>query len=461
MKIMKRTAALLASVGMTASLAGAAAFPAAAFDNDTKKGVVAVVFYLKDASLILSYDGDTIDAQESLGSELEYSSGSGFFVGDSTSNAQYILTNCHVVESYIEASEGGGYLEYIGSETVSSGRTAYLFIAADSCELRVYYDQDDYDVAYVDCHGEVDKVDLAVLRLRTPTDKRKCLKLKEATEKMVGDTVYTLGFPGNADNDFTGASKYGIEDVTVHKGSITRLVASEGKGVERISIDATIQHGNSGGPLVDEDGAVLGVNTNVYSTSPYEDQIEADYYAINSTEVMRFLDKNSIPYQTAKKASAKASDDDSNTLIIVICAVAGVAAAAAVIILLLKKKKPAGGAAPANPAAGAKRAVIRGLSAQHSGQTFAVGKDPVTIGRVGGGCDITFPEGTPGVSGKHCCVAYNAASNQFMLTDLGSTYGTFLSTGLKITPNVPVPVAPGQSFYAGDKANLFRLEVEQ
>ncbi len=65
-----------------------------------------------------------------------------------------------------------------------------------------------------------------------------------------GETVYTLGSPFG----FTG---------TMTKGMIStpsRVI----NGVRYIQIDASISHGNSGGPLVNEYGQVIGVNTMYY-----------------------------------------------------------------------------------------------------------------------------------------------------------------------------------------------------
>ena len=447
LKLCRISAAVILAV--TLLMTGFTSITAYAFDNSVREGTVAVVFYLKDAAYYI-YDGTDLHWLQDVG-DVEFSGGSGFFVGSSKENPQYIVTNCHVIESYLEAGEGGTFVEYAGT---SNGYLVYL--VAGSCELRIYYSQDDYEIAYVDCYGDAYKVDLAVLRLRNTTDKRHSLRIMIPTEDMVGDTVYTVGYPGNAENIFTGASRYGIEDATVHKGSINRYVVNEGAGVERIAVDATIQHGNSGGPLVTEEGYVIGVNTNVWSQSPYDEQIEADYYAISASELVRFLDKNNIPYEMAGQGGSGGG----MIWVIVIVVVILAAASAAVFFVIGKKKKGQGAPQPQTANAAVKKAVIRSMSAQHGAKAFPVGKAAVTIGRNAAECTIVFKEGTPGVSGKHCSVYYNSDTGIFTLTDLNSSYGTFLSNGMKLAANTPVNLKPGDSFYVGDKANVLKLEVE-
>lgn len=467
-------------LAFTLLVAGGSSITAHAFDNSVREGTVAVVFYLKNAAYYYTTDNKSLTKIQDI-EDTEWSGGSGFFVGASGEDPKYIVTNCHVIDSYVKANEGGTFLYYTGQKYQ---KQYPLYIGATSCELRIYYSKDDYDIAYVDCYGDVEKVDLAVLRLREATDKRHTLQIMEPTEDMVGDTIYTVGYPGNADNDFTGASKYGAEDATVKKGSINRFVVSEGKGVERIAIDAEIQHGNSGGPLVTEEGYVIGVNTNVYSTSPYQDQIEADYYALNASELIRFLDKNNIPYELAEgsvddaydkkdrdrendrdRESRRSRNDDDDTsivIVVIVIAVAVIAVAAVAVFFVMSKKKKGQVSHQAQSAkTNAKKAVIRSMSAQHAGKAFPVGKAPVIIGRNAAECVVVFKEGTPGVSGKHCSVYYSSDTGVFTLTDLNSSYGTFLSNGMKLTANSPVNLRPGDSFYVGDKANVIKVEVEQ
>jgi pSer/pThr/pTyr-binding forkhead associated (FHA) protein len=45
-----------------------------------------------------------------------------------------------------------------------------------------------------------------------------------------------------------------------------------------------------------------------------------------------------------------------------------------------------------------------------------------------------------------------------MLEDLGSTYGTFLEGYGRLSANAPVEIKKGDSFYLGEKGNLFLVQ---
>lgn len=449
-KLFKQVPALLLAVILLCSVTVPAYASAGKKGIETaKNGVVSIQFYVKGAAIYLT-NGQQSEYYGSFGTNGEglWSSGSGFFVGPKGENPSYIVTNHHVVSSYIDAGEGGTYVANMGAYDASRGIDAVL--VAESCELRVYYDDNTYDAAYVDCYGDQDKVDLAVLRLRNATDKRTPLQILVPTKDMVGETVHTVGFPGVGDNMLTSASHYSMDDISVRSGTISKFVADD-KGVERIETDATIQHGNSGGPLVTNNGFVVGINTNTVHNS----NNEVNYYSINSSELVTFLDKNSIPYELAKQGGFP--------VVPVIIAVVVVVIAAAAFVVLSKKKgtgaAPAAKKAPAGQPQGAKRAFIRSMAAQHNGMALVVNDTPILIGRDPNSCKLVYADGTAGVSGQHCSVSYDAAKGEFIVTDLRSTYGTFLLNGQKLDANVPYRVKPGNGFYVGDRANAIRVEL--
>lgn len=65
----------------------------------------------------------------------------------------------------------------------------------------------------------------------------------------------------------------------------------------------------------------------------------------------------------------------------------------------------------------------------------------ILIGRDKNQCMMAFPEGAPGVSKKHCVVYVDG--NDIYITDLGSSYGTYLANGQRIPANQPVKINSG------------------
>ena len=88
-------------------------------------------------------------------------------------------------------------------------------------------------------------LDLAILKIHNQKDLR-TLALAAAGSPKVGDLVFTLGTP-----------LYPIFQDTFTQGHITRIDSRTGE----IQHDAVIHGGNSGGPLLNSKGQVIGVNT--------------------------------------------------------------------------------------------------------------------------------------------------------------------------------------------------------
>lgn len=92
-----------------------------------------------------------------------------------------------------------------------------------------------------------------------------------------------------------------------------------------------------------------------------------------------------------------------------------------------------------------------------SGKIFTSG-DALYIGRSKNNCNVVFPEDTRGISRTHCCLKIQRG--QLLLTDLGSSYGTFLQNGTKLQPNAPVIIGDGTRFYLAGRDTSFTVYME-
>lgn len=101
--------------------------------------------------------------------------------------------------------------------------------------------------------------DLAVLRVKAPADLLKPVALGDSSTLQVGQTAIAIGNPFALGQTIT----------TGVVSSLNRsLQAEQGRTMTGlIQTDAAINQGNSGGPLFDSSGRVIGVNTLIYSPS--------------------------------------------------------------------------------------------------------------------------------------------------------------------------------------------------
>ncbi len=409
---------------------------ASGFDSEVRESVAVVATVL-----------GTPDGKESLTGW-----GTGFFVGNPDEDAEYLITNHHVVADYLQNGKG----EYVEVRT-DDGSTITVKV-----KVRVYFDSKNYEEAYVIDYNETK--DIALLKLASATDERKAISLCSPSDDMVGSTIYCVGYPGLSENIIIDASSsWSKTDISVTTGTISRFVTTSGSGVQRIQTDAVIQHGNSGGPMVNDNGAVIGINT-LYIGS----EKETNYYAVSIDEMIPMLNKNDVAYVTEsdmKIGGISFNLLDNKPLLIGIIVAVIVLIIVIMVIAISKNKKgkaqplPVGAEGAVQQVIQPKKAMICSLSTQHNGMSYPIGTTPILIGRDVANCTIAYREGTPGVSGRHCSVSWNPDTEEFLITDLRSTYGTFLQNGQKLEPNVPYRCRAGESFYVGESTNVLRVEV--
>jgi S1-C subfamily serine protease len=101
--------------------------------------------------------------------------------------------------------------------------------------------------------------DLAVLKLQGDVSQLKPLPLGSSSDLRVGQTAIVIGNPFGFDQTMT----------TGIVSALNRTIQSENGSVmhDVIQVDAAVNPGNSGGPLLDSAGRLIGVTTAIYSPS--------------------------------------------------------------------------------------------------------------------------------------------------------------------------------------------------
>jgi S1-C subfamily serine protease len=134
--------------------------------------------------------------------------------------------------------------------------TNYHVINGASAATIRLNDGRDYPAALI---GASPSHDLAVLRIKVPSNPPPPLPIGTSHDLRVGQKVYAIGNP------------FGL-DWTLTTGIVSALDRAldndEGHTIEHlIQTDAAINPGNSGGPLLDSAGRVIGMSTAIYSPS--------------------------------------------------------------------------------------------------------------------------------------------------------------------------------------------------
>ena len=219
--------------------------------------------------------------------------GSGFALSE---NSVYVVTNHHVIE---------------GAETIE-----------------VIVDDTRWTTArvYVDLPGK----DICILKTDKPLRGMPGLPLRsDAVE--TGLAVYALGYPGAAD-DFSREFATGVDSITVTDGIVSAVRQSRAEGLQTtwaIQTNAPISPGNSGGPLVDAGGRLVGINTFIMLEGQNVNG------SIHVRELLTVLQQNDIPYRKAAPGFAG--------VLLVVLAVAAALGVCAALLLRLRRRGAASG----------------------------------------------------------------------------------------------------------------------
>lgn len=208
--------------------------------------------------------------------------GSAFLINENT-----LLTCYHVVHitdederAYFKSEYGNDWEKHMGIQVIVANGTY---------------------VAATERLGNAE-VDFSILTLQDKIANHSILTLrKEPTS--TSEAITALGFPYTVTELTEGmATKFTAEDVTATSGTVSKAQTTM-YGINYIQHNALIQGGNSGGPLVDVNGCVVGINSAVDAKS------ESYSYATAIDQVIISLDSLGIDYLSADSSVAPANDE--------------------------------------------------------------------------------------------------------------------------------------------------------
>ncbi len=253
--------------------------------EDARKGVVQVNCVYKD----------------DLGESHIIQGGTGFLIGFSE-GTEYVITNNHIINPDKKTRDTA--FKAIGvdkdKEWDKIGLTAQVVVEGDVV----------LDATVVKAST---KRDFVVLQLEQPMYTRMPLTVLVAESKSgerpysVADKIFTLGYPEGI--TYEDPVYYSNDKVSMTAGTIANLTSVDDSMV--IQHDAMIDDSNCGGPLINEDGLVIGLNN-------LGDEGSANY-SLESVEIAAILDGLGIKYskmsaeeyialKTPKELEVKADD---------------------------------------------------------------------------------------------------------------------------------------------------------
>jgi Trypsin-like peptidase domain/FHA domain len=369
-----------------------------------------------------------------------------------------------------DGATGSGFLIDAGKHVVSNYHVVEC-VSRGGKAFVITPQRKKVDLTLVSHSGEKD---LAILKLASPFNSEEVTFAKrELLEER--NKVIAAGFPGVA--QLTSAD---FGQVSFSEGIISKFTEIAGHAF--IQTDASVNPGNSGGPLYNEEGQVIGV-VSLKGLNSEHQSADGVAWAIVADELLSELDRLGIGFNVASKVAdssegqshPKRSESklDSNasfneTLIWIVVALISIAAFFITRRLVQppntkpvdppkepltftvepSKEKP-----PVSAGFG-----IRCLYGPLKGSLLPLDDQPLVIGRDASVCNLVLPQESKRVSRRHCQIIYSSDRKKAFIEDLHSSNGTFKEDGEKYPPGKRIELSVGELFYLGEKKIAFRYE---
>lgn len=173
------------------------------------------------------------------------------FIADAVEKAFPAVVNVAVDSGYV-SSNGSGFIISEGGLIVTNAHV----VARCNRYSKIQITFADGSKSAASVHSSDPLSDIAILQIDTSEKQRKwpVIKLGASSDVRAGEWVCALGSPFSLQNSVSAGI---VSAIARHSSEL----GFPQKGGEYIQTDAAINSGNSGGPLVNLDGEVIGINT--------------------------------------------------------------------------------------------------------------------------------------------------------------------------------------------------------
>lgn len=198
----------------------------------------------------------------------------GFLIGNSSGNVYLVTTNHSTV---ISEEEKKAFCE---AHRIKQNEYGIL----ESIRLTIQGDV----VTEIQVVANSESQDFCILSVGDIIQEKTALRLDDSQEQVESNKVYALGFPDTPHEN----AQYSAEEVEIRLGTIQNITR-QAETNSLIQHSVAVSVGNSGGPLISEDGYVIGMNNMVLS-----DNGTTAYYSLSITEIIHILDNYGIVYES-------------------------------------------------------------------------------------------------------------------------------------------------------------------
>ena len=204
-------------------------------------------------------------------------SGSGFFV----SKMGHVITNAHVVQNCKKVTIGDNANKQVPAELINTDRSNDLALLKLST----------LEMASAESKSLIQKLGIVVVPLASKG-------LLRSEDVRLGEKVLVAGYPFG--DTFSNTIKVTTGVVSATRGA--------GDNSGQFQLDAAVQPGNSGGPIYDSGGNIVGVVVAQLNKRTFGSFVENMNFGIKASTVRQFLVASGINSKKSERTEEKSTE---------------------------------------------------------------------------------------------------------------------------------------------------------